>query len=336
VSEETIASSQSETTAPTRHQWYRVGLVATLIVVLITIVMMPLAIRSMQEVLGRASDPLFDLVTGLPVDKATAAAAEADATYVNLGLVGFDEDTGLVTIAVSGNRNCGDACPALTLTLMALDDDADQRRGLPPSATLNLAPEDLVFSDSVQLPMRGQPSLYPFDEYKLWLGTGGAATLPNGTKLELTTEMITSDAVVTVQNRVPDMVMGQPVPLAPNSVQSATDPFDFASVLALTLDRPFYLKTLAVLLVLFIAISAGMALFTRGINELALGVGGLILGVWGVRSVLMPQALSTATAIDLALTWVILLLLLGLVIRVGVQFYRRSELPTPAIRRLRK
>ena len=61
------------------------------------------------------------LVTGRQVSEAEAAAA-ADAIYVNLGLVDLDEGSGLITIAVSGNRNCAGTCPTLTVTLTALDD----------------------------------------------------------------------------------------------------------------------------------------------------------------------------------------------------------------------
>ena len=86
---------------------------------------------------------------------------------------------------------------------------------------------------------------------------------------------------------------------------------------------------LAVALVLLIGVSAAMALVTRGINDLALGIGGLILGIWGVRSVLMPQSIGTITAVDLALSWLILLLLLGLAIRAALHFHRQSELPAP-------
>ena len=90
-----------------------------------------------------------------------------------------------------------------------------------------------------------------------------------------------------------------------------------------------YLEVLAVVLVALIAISAALALFTRSISELTLGVGGLILGVWGIRSVLMPTALPTVTAIDLALSWIILLLLLGFALRTILHFHRHSDLPLP-------
>jgi FtsH-binding integral membrane protein len=103
----------------------------------------------------------------------------------------------------------------------------------------------------------------------------------------------------------------------------------------ITFERPAYLKVLAVVLVVLIAVSATMALFTREVSDLTLGIGGLILGVWGIRSILMPQGLSTVTAIDLALSWLILLLLLGLALRAALHFLRHSELSLPRPRQFR-
>jgi hypothetical protein len=319
-------NSPSSVSAPSPARgWYRAALVATVGLILVVVALLPLAIQSMRDVLGRGPDPRYDLLTGAMVAPATAAA-ETGATYLNVGIVNLDEATGQMTIAVSGNRNCGEACPVLELTFVALDDDPDLRRGLPPSVTLTLAPDDRVFSHAVELPVRGQPSLYPFDQYQLWLGVGGATTEPHGARVELRAEDLARHAVVTVHNRIPEIIMPAPRPIAPEALRSATDPFGFLAVQALTFARPTYLKVLAVVLVILITLSAALALFTRGIDELVLGIGGIILGVWGVRSILMPQSVSTITAIDLALSWVILLLLLGLAVRAALHFHRHSEL----------
>lgn len=318
-----------ESTPASRRRWFRLSLAITILLVVAVAVSLPLAIRSMQEVLGRSQDPLFDLETGTMVSSEDAATAEADATYFNLGIIDLDETTGQLTLAVSGNRHCAEACPALDLTLIALDDNADQRRGLPPSASISLTPDDRVFSQAVELPTRGQPSLYPFDQYQLWLGVTGVVTGPDGRRVEITPEMMSGRATVTLQNRIPDMLMSPPAHVDPASVQATTDPYGYMAVQALTFERPTYLKVLAVALVLLIGVSAAMALVTRGINDLALGIGGLILGIWGVRSVLMPQSIGTITAVDLALSWLILLLLLGLAIRAALHFHRQSELPAP-------
>ncbi len=326
---EAVTAEHHLTHSPQRH-WYRLALAASLVLVAFVIVMLPLAIRSMGEVLGRAPDPLFDFVTGRQIDPTTA---QKEATYINLGLVTLDEENGLITIAISGNRTCGSECATITMTLTALDNDADQRRGLPPSITITIKPSDVVFSQSVQLPVRGQPSLYPFDDYSLWLGVGGIVTTSDGRSVEITPDTIPTHAVVSFQNRINDMVMDTPMPIDPQVARSETDPFHFLAVQSLNFTRPAYLEVLTVVLVMLIAVSAAMALFTRGIDELALGFGSLILGIWGVRSVLMPTSLSTATAVDLALTWIILFLLLGLIVRAALHFQRHSELPLPKVKR---
>lgn len=327
MNEEEIIESASP---PMRRRLHRIALAGTVLLIVAVLVLLPIAIRSMQEVLGRGPDQLYNLATGMPVDASQADADQADeANYFNFGLVGLDESTGQVTLAVSGNRACTGACAKLDLVLASLDDDADQRRGLPPSASLTLGPDDKVFSESVTLPVRGQPSLYPFDTYSFWLGVGGTATLPNGTVVEITPEIASRISTVTLQNRIPDMIMHSPQVIDPGRIRAVSDPYGFHTVTAIVIARPAYLQVLAIVLVALIAVSAGMALLTRGLDELALGFGGLILGVWGIRSVLMPQSLPTVTAIDLALSWVILLLLLGLALRAALHFLRLSEIPLP-------
>jgi hypothetical protein len=312
---------------PRGRRWYIVALGITFLLVLVVVAFLPLAVRSMVQVLGRESDPLYDLLTGELVAPTVAHEASADGTYINIAVFDLDEASGKITLAVSGNRTCAQTCLPLDITFVALDDNADQRQGLPPSATIKLAPSDTLFSQEVQLPMRGQPSLYPFDKYQLWLGVGGTVTRPDGAREEITAATLTERrAVVTLQNQVLDMIMLPPAPVDPASVTVPTDPFGFLAVQALTFERPAYLEVLAVVLVLLVAISALLALFTRQLDELALGFGGLILGVWGVRSILMPQSIGSITAIDLALSWLILLLLLGLSVRAILHFHNRSEL----------
>ncbi|MEZ4564286.1 MAG: hypothetical protein R2853_16270 [Thermomicrobiales bacterium] len=93
----------------------------------------------------------------------------------------------------------------------------------------------------------------------------------------------------------------------------------------LRFDRPEYLKTLVVLLVTLIAVSGAIALLRRNNDDLLLGIGGLLLGVWGIRSVLNSQPLPGVTSIDLALSLVILIMRLGLTVRLTLHFHRGSN-----------
>jgi hypothetical protein len=65
------------------------------------------------------------------------------------------------------------------------------------------------------------------------------------------------------------------------------------------------LKIVPVVLVILTVVYAAIALCRRDIDELALGLGGLIFGLCGAHSELMPRAPKTLVAMDRALDWVI-------------------------------
>jgi hypothetical protein len=312
---------------PRSHLWPRLALVQAVLLLIAVIVALPVAFNSMGILLteGQART-LYAFPSGQAL---TAPAEEDEATaesYFNIAAIDIDEDLGSVTLAISGHRVCPDACTALNFTLVSLHDDADVRRALPPSAPLTLQPDDRIFSQTVQLPIRGQPSQYPFDDYQLWLGLTGTVT-ENDQTAPLTAEMLTGRAIITTQNQVRDFLMAPPVEIDPARAAALTDPQAFLGVQQLHFERPIHQQILSVLLILLIAVSAILAVAMRSITDLLIGIGSLILGVWGVRSVLVPDTLSVVSSVDLALSVIILFVLLGLSLRAAYQFRQQSELP---------
>ena len=253
------------------------------------------------------------------------AARTLSHSFVTISIVDIDEGTQVVSLSIAANRTCPTTCPTLDVTLFAVANNAAVRRGLPPSVTVTLHPTDQLFLQTVQLPIRGQPSLYPFETWRLWLGLTITDVRPDGTRVPMTVDQLPSHATFTLQSLLPDFLMAPPTPIAPQQVAAVHDPLPFAAVQGLAFTRPDYLKVLTLVLVVLITVSGLLALFTRSIDELVLGVGGLILGIWGVRSILVPQPVPTITAIDLALSTVILLLLLGLAVRAALYFIRKEE-----------
>src|SRR5207253_11279785 len=65
-------------------------------------------------------------------------------------------------------------------------------------------------------------------------------------------------------------------------------------------------------LVLLVSAAAAYAVFMRPLDQLVLNSGALILGVWGVRSILLGSSVPGITAVDLALSVVILFLLVAI------------------------
>ena len=326
--------------APWRH---RLALAVTVLLILSVLVLLPVAIRSMWAfTTGRAKGPVYDFLTGDPVPALSGAGApgevaQGEATYINIDVVEIDETGPLATLGVSGNRICQDPCAPMTVTLFSLDDDAPARRGLPPSAAVTVPAQSQPFTASVQLPVGGRPQRYPFDSYRLWLGLVVAVTQPDGTTQILGADDLRSRAIsVTFQDEATRLTMRPPVPIEPSRVRAEADPYGFVAVQGLDFERPAHLQVLTVLLVLLISASGFFALFMRALSDLILGIGGLILGIWGVRSVVVQTALPDVTFVDIALGAVILMLLLGLAVRAAVYFHHKSELAWPLRRRSRR
>ena len=327
--------AQSPTKTGSRpYLWPRLALVQAVLLLAAVVIALPVAFQSMGILLtdGQART-LYDFPNG---QAATAAATEAlteSESYFNIAAIDLDEDLGSITLAISGHRVCpDDGCATLTLTLVSLEDDANVRRALPPSAPITLTPDQEIFSQTIQLPLRGQPSQYPFDDYLVWLALAGTV-VENGEMIVLTPELLARRAIITTQNQLRDFLMVPPVAIDPARVTALTDPQEFVGVQQLRFERPVHQEILAVLLILLIAVSAIMAVAMRSMTDLIVGIGSLILGIWGVRSVLVPSSLPVVTSIDLALSVIILFVLLGLSVRSALHFHKQSALPAMTWRR---
>src|SRR5215207_8544931 len=297
---------------------HRLAFVLTLALIVVVVGSLPFARGSMRtHLFAEQTGVSYDLVSGQALTSADAAR-ELSHSFVTISIVAIDEGAQVVSLSIAADRTCPTSCPTLDVTLFAVANNAAVRRGLPPSVTVTLQPTDQLLMQTVELPIRGQPSLYPFETWQLWLGLTITDVRPDGTRVPMTVDELPSHATFTLQSLLSDFLMAPPTPIAPQQVAAVHDPLPFAAVQGLAFTRPDYLKDLTLILVVLITVSGLLAIFTRSIHELVLGVGGLILGIWGVRSILVPQPVPTITAIDLALSTVILLILLGLAVRAAL------------------
>ena len=322
---------------PTKHSLKArilpsLALVQAVAVVIVVLIALPAAFTSMDAQLWERNErTLYAFPSGEPlVDNDDVIASSAYSVF-NIAPVNLDEDGGSVTLAISGHRVCADACPQAFFTLFSIANDAHVRRALPPSASVTLPPDDQAFTHTVQLPIRGQPSLYPFDSYEIWLGLSGVVVV-RGVETPLTEELLPQHAIITTQNQLRDFTMDPPAEIDPDLVRVETDPVGIIGVQELVFDRPAHLEILTVLLVLLVSVSAIIAVFMRQITDLVFGIGSLILAIWGVRSVLVPTPLPVVTSVDLALSIVILFVLLGLSLRATRKLHQEAGLPPMIVR----
>ncbi|MCA9864490.1 MAG: hypothetical protein R2853_06570 [Thermomicrobiales bacterium] len=298
-----------------------------MVLLVVVVIALPIAFRSMGVQLNDSQvRTLYTFPEGAPLTAQTVMDESKSESFYNVAAINIDEGAGTMTLAVSGQRTCRATCPTMQFHLVSLDDDADIRRALPPSVPMEVESSDQIFSGTAELPLRGQPSKYPFDDYVLWLGIYGTRT-DGGVTKRLTEESIRGHAFLTVQNQLRDFTMRTPIEIDPDRVQANTDVYDFFGVQELHFERPIHMKILTVLLLLLITVSALTAVAMRDVRDLIVGVGSLVIGIWGVRSILVPQPIPVVTGVDLSLSVVILFVLLGLLLRTAQHLQRTAELP---------
>jgi energy-coupling factor transporter transmembrane protein EcfT len=97
-------------------------------------------------------------------------------------------------------------------------------------------------------------------------------------------------------------------------------------VVALNFFRPVYLQILTVLLTLLIVLAASYGVLLRPFTQIVPTVGALVLGVWGVRSLLVGAYPPDSTGVDLGLEGAILLLLFTVASRAALFMLPRAHL----------
>jgi hypothetical protein len=196
--------------------------------------------------------------------------------------------------------------------------------GLPPAATVKLSPGDLYVNQTIEVPAAGHASRYPFDRYVVRLGFVLQRVSPDGTTRVLSAAEAAGHLSLTLQEEVARMVLSAPVPLAAAPLGGDRHRYEYLNPTELAIERPLYLRILAVLLVLLIASASAYAVFMRPLHDLVLNAGALVVGIWGVRGMLVPMPWTWLTSIDLSLSIVIIFLLGAITVRAFTFTYERS------------
>jgi hypothetical protein len=107
---------------------------------------------------------------------------------------------------------------------VAISEDDLQADGLPPSKAIMLTSGDVEISQTLELPLRGQPIHYPFDRYHMILGVAYQRVYPGG-KLETLSMAEPDDRLfLSLQELLPRSTMKGPFQVEPRRVASSDDP----------------------------------------------------------------------------------------------------------------
>jgi hypothetical protein len=292
---------------------HRVAFFAVAAILLFTLVTLPFVFSDVAGNVGGSDNRVYELVS--------AKEAATPRTRVHISLESLNDWGKTITIQVSGHQVCDGDCPWSDRLLLVAARTKSGIQGLPASGVVTLPALDKVVTQSVVLPIKGDPVKYPFDTYHVRLGVVLQHVLPSGSVQTVNPEQAEGHVFVSLQLNIPNMDMPPPVHEEAAAFAVADAEYQYLDVSQLTFTRPLRLKLLAILLVMLVSAGAAYAVFLRPLDQLVLSAGSLVLGVWGIRSILLtPNTPPGAAIIDITLSMIILFLLAGMSIR-ALRFY---------------
>ena len=304
-------------TNPRARRAYRVGFAVAVAAVVLSVTLLPFAVMSLYATFHQ---PVGGVVYDLSPPRATAG----ETTTFNVAAVSINEVTQVIQLRVSGYHRCASRCGDVErVQLFSVRANALGALGAPPSVTVALPAHSGEVNQLVSLPITGNLIDYPFDRYHLLLGVALSTVAPGGSTTTATPSSAREHLAFSITNDVPRMTLARPSVETSSSRGANGAAYD--QVIALTLSRPVYLKVLTVLLILLITLASIYGVLLEPFQRILATIGGLVLGIWGVRSLLVGSYPPDSTGVDLVLEAVILLILLTVIGRATWHLYRSSK-----------
>jgi hypothetical protein len=292
---------------PLRH---RTAYLLIAFLLLLIIALLPFAVISLVEDLRDQPHATHAI--------AAIGAQSVDRASVAMDLISMDEWLGTVTVRVTAQQECAGPCRWRDrYRFVSIWGDEFQPSDRPTVEQVTVPESSRVVTTTFQLPIAGDPLRYPFDRYAMALGVILDRLYPDGREESLTLADAADYVTIWATTRIPRINVGQLAAPSPDdpTVQTAASRQPYLFVDVVRFSRPLYLQVLTVCLVLLVTAAAAYAVFLRPLDQLIINAGALILGVWGVRAILLGTTVPGLTAVDLALWTVILFLLVAITVR---------------------
>jgi hypothetical protein len=252
---------------------------------------------------------------------------------IRVAIVGLDELPGFVTLRVTGYYTCAPPCESPERVAFASLDLAEHEADrMPRSAAVTLSAQSPEVSQTLQLPVHGDPLSYPFDSYEMLLGISLQQIGPDGYLQPLMHGEADDRLRLTIRDALPLFEVPPFVAIDPITVRPAGQPYAFLYVESIAFRRPLYLQIFAVVMVALTAVVAAFAVFMRPLTDLVVSASGLILAIWGIRSLMVPSNITYPTLVDLGLGTIMGFLLTAIAVRGLMYLVQRNRVALPPVR----
>lgn len=300
----------------------RVGFVLVSIVIVTVAILIPLALVDLGiELSNPVNEKLFPVTPQEAPDAATT-------TYnrINIDFIALDEIGETVTLRVSGTHFCTDNCAVKDkIVFYSIDPFERTEEGLPASDSITLPTAPTQFAATLKLPIGSSLFRYPFDQNTLTLGLSLERIGADNKSVVIPADEARGELFVTVRDKISRLRMQDPESIDPQAVRPLkVDNFDYIATSDITFYRSTYLKALVIAILVLITTAVSYAVFLRTFDQVITNAGPIVLGIYGVRVLILGGFPTDVTAVDLALTGLIVFFLLVTAARGLGYFQQRS------------
>lgn len=279
-------------------------------IVLTIIVLLPFTLKDVLADILEQTNPVFYISD-------PSMSIPEQHTKLNLDIVSVNEWEGTIKINASAYDSCTKNCDWQNkILLVSVVENHNDPGIVSPSKAITFSSSERDVSQVIELPIFGDPIRYPFDEYRIRLGIILERVYLDGKVVRFEPEEAQKQFLVTAQSRIPRLVMEKPVIIEGLTSHIYGDLFEkYQYTASLNFSRPVYMKILTVLLVVLITAASAYAVFMGPLSDLLINSGALVLGVWGIRAILLGSEQPGITAADLVLSLIVLFLLVAIAVR---------------------
>jgi hypothetical protein len=258
---------------------------------------------------------------------------DADRVMLNLNMFALDEWQKTVSINVSGHRDCSSTCDGTDrIQFISIPAAKEDGEGLPPYAVITFAPGVRSVTEQITLPISERAIRYPFDSPSIEIGAVAQRSNAEGGFRTISPDDAKRFLFLSINGSIPRANLHAPKPVPLDKVYVDDPAWRFAGVWQVDFTRPVYLQVVAFILVILVSLASLYAVVLAPLRDLVISAGALILGVWGIRAIVLGAGLSGFTVIDLSLMLVILFLLVAITWRTLQYMHDRGELSVPLFR----
>lgn len=279
-------------------------------IVLSIIILLPFALKDVLADILEQTNPSFSISN-------PKMEIPRQHTKLNLDIVSVNEWEGSIKMNATAYDSCTQNCNwENRILLVSIVQNHNDPGVVSPSETFSFPSSSRDVSEVIELPIFGDPIRYPFDEYQVKLGIILERVYEDGKVERFSPSDAKQQFLVTVQSRIPRLVMARPEIIEGLSSHIYGDLYENYQYAAnLNFTRPIYMKILTVLLVVLITAASAYAVFMGPLSDLLINSGALVLGVWGIRAILLGSEQPGITAADLVLSLIVLFLLVAIAVR---------------------